>query len=437
MKRLFLVAILIASTMTMASDYTYQATPVVGYNAVEQNLNLQNQLLFGGEFQLDTGTFLDAEFSILYTNTPYINIVHFPQSTDIFRYAINAVYKLDDYDIFLPTVKAGVGFEEVDIAAGGNRDGAFIDAGFGVKIILTDSISLKAEAVYMMKITSTRQEQNIALLTGVTYAFGKKSEEKARMVKLLNAIDELDEVDETKTYDEEGKVEDGIEDTDPEIYQRKYDEENKLEDEIVQTPKAINQEKYDEENNLQDEIVQTPKAIDPEVYQEKYVKNDNAQFPIVKNPQKDNTQSLETDKEVQGNATDSVDKPINSPTYNKYDYKEYIKVVKTRLNFRSNSFTVDKRTKSKVQIFVDFLNTHKNFIIQITGHASLTGGRAYNQVLSEKRARTVKEILIRNGIEASRIQTLGKGEDEPIIRSTSEDANKINRRIEVLPILNE
>ena len=49
----------------------------------------------------------------------------------------------------------------------------------------------------------------------------------------------------------------------------------------------------------------------------------------------------------------------------------------------------------------------------ITGHADRIGTKAYNQDLSERRARAVKAYLVKQGIAAERMRTLGKGESEP------------------------
>ena len=53
--------------------------------------------------------------------------------------------------------------------------------------------------------------------------------------------------------------------------------------------------------------------------------------------------------------------------------------------------------------------------ILVTGHADRIGTDAYNQDLSERRAAAVKDYLVGQGIESSRIQTAAKGESEPVV----------------------
>ena len=54
-------------------------------------------------------------------------------------------------------------------------------------------------------------------------------------------------------------------------------------------------------------------------------------------------------------------------------------------------------------------------LVLITGHTDRIGTTAYNQKLSERRAQAVKKYLINQGIEESRLHTVGKGESEPVV----------------------
>jgi OOP family OmpA-OmpF porin len=256
--------------------------------------------LYGGQFQINTDMFLDAEFSVLYTKTPYINIVHFPQDTDIFRYTVNGIHIFDSDSIITPIIKVGIGFEEVDINAAGNRDSVFVDAGLGVQVLLSDSISLKAETVYMLKYNDNRKDNNIAFLAGITYSFGAKSQERDRIVKLLKSIDEH--------YTDQS-----FEATNTEDYQEEYD---KSENSIVQ---AI------EDTNTDD-------------YQEKYTEDDNINFPIVQATK--DAETTDDYQEEKGNdkIINSVEEPVSTPTYNIPNHKDYIQVVNTHVKFKNLYF---------------------------------------------------------------------------------------------------
>jgi outer membrane protein OmpA-like peptidoglycan-associated protein len=68
--------------------------------------------------------------------------------------------------------------------------------------------------------------------------------------------------------------------------------------------------------------------------------------------------------------------------------------------------------------------------IEIIGHTDNMGDVNYNLALSRRRAGQVMEYLIKNGIEASRIQTNGFGASQPIAPNDNEDMRQLNRRVE-------
>lgn len=83
------------------------------------------------------------------------------------------------------------------------------------------------------------------------------------------------------------------------------------------------------------------------------------------------------------------------------------------------------------------LREHPSMRVIIEGHTDALGTDDYNQQLSEQRALAVKQYLVSKGIEAERLQAVGKGRSEPLVPSiTSEgkdnpDARAINRRAEL------
>jgi OOP family OmpA-OmpF porin len=52
-------------------------------------------------------------------------------------------------------------------------------------------------------------------------------------------------------------------------------------------------------------------------------------------------------------------------------------------------------------------------VLLVTGHTDRIGSEKYNQKLSERRAAAVKDYLVKQGVAAERIRTVGKGESEP------------------------
>lgn len=71
---------------------------------------------------------------------------------------------------------------------------------------------------------------------------------------------------------------------------------------------------------------------------------------------------------------------------------------------------------------------HKTTII-VAGHTDSTGSEELNQVLSERRANAVKNILQQNGVIGSRITTVGFGESSPISDNADPYGRQLNRRV--------
>jgi peptidoglycan-associated lipoprotein len=96
--------------------------------------------------------------------------------------------------------------------------------------------------------------------------------------------------------------------------------------------------------------------------------------------------------------------------------------------FDSNSLSDDTRAElDKVAMFMK-TNAAK---FQLHGHADETGTREYNLALSERRAKSVEDYLALQGIERSRIEVIGFGEEKPANPASSEAAYKENRRVEL------
>jgi OOP family OmpA-OmpF porin len=101
--------------------------------------------------------------------------------------------------------------------------------------------------------------------------------------------------------------------------------------------------------------------------------------------------------------------------------------------FATNKATFKKEAEPELEKFAARVrNVSSVEAVQITGHTDNTGAADYNQKLSEQRAATVKDFLVKNGIDPSKIQILGKGESSPIADNATKDGRAKNRRVEVM-----
>ena len=70
----------------------------------------------------------------------------------------------------------------------------------------------------------------------------------------------------------------------------------------------------------------------------------------------------------------------------------------------------------------------------VEGHTDSVGNDAYNQGLSQRRAESVRDYLVNNGVSTDRLQARGFGESRPIADNSTEDGRAQNRRVELNPI---
>ena len=123
-------------------------------------------------------------------------------------------------------------------------------------------------------------------------------------------------------------------------------------------------------------------------------------------------------------------KPTKSKTTAKTIKKYYLFTEK--IFFSKGSVTVEKAYVNTLKRIAAKIKNMKNIrYVIVEGHTSMTGNYDYNIALSIKRAKNVKRFLIKQGIKSQLLKIKGFGPTRPIIKGTSEEANSINRRVEI------
>ena len=69
--------------------------------------------------------------------------------------------------------------------------------------------------------------------------------------------------------------------------------------------------------------------------------------------------------------------------------------------------------------------------LRVEGHTDSIGADAYNQDLSQRRARAVRDYLVSRGVNGGRISAAGLGEAKPIASNDTPEGRFLNRRVEV------
>ena len=80
----------------------------------------------------------------------------------------------------------------------------------------------------------------------------------------------------------------------------------------------------------------------------------------------------------------------------------------------------------------DFLTENPTVRIRIVGHTDNVGTLEANQRLSEGRARSVTNEMVKRGIDRHRIEYEGKGKTAPVATNDTEEGRAKNRRVEFI-----
>ena len=156
--------------------------------------------------------------------------------------------------------------------------------------------------------------------------------------------------------------------------------------------------------------------------------------PEVKGPAENNGCPY-SDKDNDG----VIDKEDNCPTVagpasNKGCPVKKVEEVMTfamqNVRFETNSNQLLQNSYAVLDEVANVLLQYPNYKVSISGHTDTKGAAAYNQALSERRAKSCAEYLISKGVAASRISTTGYGETQPIADNNTLEGQRMNRRVE-------
>ncbi len=116
------------------------------------------------------------------------------------------------------------------------------------------------------------------------------------------------------------------------------------------------------------------------------------------------------------------------------------KAKRVRLNnifFESGKAELKMESTAELQRLVALLKKYPNYRILLEGHTDDVGDEDYNMDLSIRRAKAVRDYLVKHGIDPSRITYKGYGETRPLVPNDSEAHRAINRRVEYTVIIEE
>lgn len=101
------------------------------------------------------------------------------------------------------------------------------------------------------------------------------------------------------------------------------------------------------------------------------------------------------------------------------------------LIFEQGSAEITSGSFAELDDLAERLKTYPKMVIQLEGHTDFRGNADANMNLSQERVRNVRNYVLSKGIEGNRVQMRAFGGSQPLSRENTDEARKLNRRVEV------
>jgi OOP family OmpA-OmpF porin len=106
------------------------------------------------------------------------------------------------------------------------------------------------------------------------------------------------------------------------------------------------------------------------------------------------------------------------------------RVVLRGINFDFDKAIIKPEFMPVLDVAQSILKEQPDLKVVIEGHTCSMGTDAYNQKLSERRAKAVYDYLVKKGVNAAKLSTVGLGETQPMADNKTESGRELNRRVE-------
>jgi len=131
---------------------------------------------------------------------------------------------------------------------------------------------------------------------------------------------------------------------------------------------------------------------------------------------------------TQTTTTTTTDTGSAQPSVVPGSEEEFITEVGDRVFFAFDSSELSSSARATLDRQAAWLQQHRSVQIVVEGHADERGTREYNLALGERRANSVKEYLVSQGVDANRVRIISYGKERPAVAGSTEAAWAQNRR---------
>ena len=100
--------------------------------------------------------------------------------------------------------------------------------------------------------------------------------------------------------------------------------------------------------------------------------------------------------------------------------------------FDLNQSTLKPGAKVRLAKVAGIIQAYPDLKLQIEGYTDSTGGLEHNQQLSERRAATVRDFLVAQGVSINNVSAQGFGPSNPVASNSTPQGRQMNRRVDLV-----
>ncbi len=406
---LTIVLILTTSAFAEIKAKRFSLTPFIGGYTFEGNEELKTRPVYGLRFGYDITREWGIEGALDYVRTDYM-----PNNTssdvNVYGYRVEALYNFLPGGKLVPFVAAGVGGRSTNYDnAPNNRNHLLLDYGAGLKYFLWDTIALRADIRHLILNNDTTH--NLEYTVGLTFYFGGSKPAPAPLPE-------------------------------PPPPPPPPVERPALPAPMNLMVNAIS----DSQINLGWNAVAG--ATEYKVYRDGSYISSSQTTTLSDRGLKAGTRYCYRVTATDGTGRESVQSnqacattpapPVMMEQSQKAAAqtqvaKEMLEKGRATINieFDFNKADVKPRYHDEIKKFADVMKDYPDLRVVIEGHTDNIGGKAYNENLSLRRARSIVQYMVgKFGIDASRLTAKGYGMSRPIAGNKTAADRQKNRRVE-------
>lgn len=366
--------------------------------------------------------------------------------TDTSNFSLNALYHIGSMKSFAPYVTVGAGVMKLAVQGFGDNDNLAGNYGLGAKVFLSENVALRLDARHYIGLGDDNFDElndtdnNLSYMAGLTFQTPAPAAPAPKDADGDGVIDSLDKCPDTPKgvqVDANGCPLDSDGDGVPDYLDKCRGTEKGVKVDANGCP-VFNDADKDGVIDEMDKCPGTPAGVKvdangcPVDSDGDGVADYLDKCPDTPKGAKVDAAGCPLDSDGDGVA-DYLDKCPNTLKGVMVDETGCAVSLTLKINFDYDKADIKPSFQGELKKAADFIAKYPGNKILVAGHTDSKGTDAYNQKLSERRAKAVREYLVgKLGVAADKLVARGYGETQPVGDNATAEGQAKNRRVEVI-----